>query len=354
MNLLITERIGHNSYITGLINAYKDAGIKIISGNSNFFHSNFSPDILHIHWPDTLYKWYNMADRDNKKQYEIVKNRLKWYKSNGTKIVHTIHDLFPHNKHNEVDIKFYDLVIQYADILVHHCNKSIEIIHKYYPNSKSKINIVCKHGDFLYDYKYVQQSDARKELQISKDKFVILNFGNQQKYKGIENINSIFNKSQIKNKFLLTAGNYSFTNHSKIQQLFKMIYNYYRQKRTYKSKKYFLKTVELDKIPIIFNSADIVLLGHKAGLNSGVLNMAATFGKPVVFPNIGCFEEQMIGWEYKSYKVNDINDAVAKVEYYNKLKNNSKFSFDNKRWLSENSWKIHVERILKTLQKLNV
>lgn len=349
MNILTTEKPGFNSYITSLIKTYIKIGHTVVCGGSNFFESNFVPDILHIHWPDRLYKWHVLADKDQNKQYDIVKSRLDFYKNSNVKIVHTIHDMHPHYEHNSIDRQFYELVIEYSDILVHHCNNSIEIMSKQYSRIKEKTNIVCRHGDYLVDYKDLTMEEARSNLNISYEKFVILNFGNQQWYKGFDNIEKIFSELKINEKFLVNAGNFSYSGFSTFGRELKKIHNYYKNKRNYKRKKYILKVIDLNQIPTLFNAADIVLLGHKHGLNSGVLNMAATFAKPVVFPSIGCFQEQMEKWEHKMYKVNNVSEAAKKVTEYYEMKKNKNFVFNNSNWLKENSWDNHCHKIINSI-----
>ena len=77
--------------------------------------------------------------------------------------------------------------------------------------------------------------------------------------------------------------------------------------------------------------------------------MAATFAKPVVFPIIGCFQEQMEKWQHKTYQVNNISEAVKKVSEYYTMKKNKKFVFDNSDWLEENSWDKHCQKIINTI-----
>ncbi|PID59191.1 MAG: hypothetical protein CR986_06860 [Ignavibacteriae bacterium] len=353
MKILITEKPGYNSYSISLIKAYQELGHTVVCDSSNFFSSNFIPDILHIQWPETLYKRYILCDDNMEQQLQIVRNKLDYFRNHNTKIIHTIHNIISHNTTTNIDIKFYKLFIEKADLLIHHCKKSIELTKNQYACAKKKKNIICKHGDFLIDYKSVDKNEAIKLLNIPKEKFVILNFGNQQKYKGIDNINKIFGKLKLKNKYLLNVGNYSYSGYSKLKKELMLLYNFYKEKRTFTHQKFIYKPIKISEIPLVFSAADVVLLGHNAGLNSGVLNMSATFSKPVVFPKIGCFTEQMEGWEHKSYSVNQTSEAVECIEHYAELKRKNEFIFDNRLWLKNNSWNKHVGNILNELEKIS-
>ena len=88
----------------------------------------------------------------------------------------------------------FELVINYSDLLCHHCKKSEEILNEHYPDSIRKINIVVPHGDYFLDFRQVSKEKARKKLGIPMDKFVILNFGKQIDYKNTDFLETVFRK----------------------------------------------------------------------------------------------------------------------------------------------------------------
>ena len=142
MNILITERPSENGYIESLINAYLRASHTVVCDVSNFFYSNYVPDILHIHWPESLYQWCSIEAVNEIEMQESIEERLLWYKRNGTTIIHTIHNLCPHDSKQSRDQDVFNLVIQYADLLVHHCAESINLTSDSYPDVSRKKNII--------------------------------------------------------------------------------------------------------------------------------------------------------------------------------------------------------------------
>ncbi len=349
MTVLLTENPGYNSYINSLIVAYQKAGLEVICGNNNFFWSNIKPDILHIHWPERLYKWY-VLKKDDEQQFNEIKKRLEWYKQNGSKIIYTVHNLLPHNsKTKEKDSDFYNLIIEYADLIHHHCPKSIEFVTEKFPKAKEKQNIVANHGDYLIDYRDEKKESARRKLGIPQESFVILNFGSQQHYKGSSIINETFSKLRIRNKFLLTAGNFRYDTFPFPKNYLLKALNYFREKNSSSAKKFILKPIPPKEIPVIFSASDVVFLGHTDGLTSGILNLAATFSKPVVFPDIGCFEYQMNKWIYEKYTVGNIQQAKIAIEkIHDKYKDDNSIP-DNTDWLQTNSWDNYVNTLLNKL-----
>ncbi len=351
MTVLLTENPGYNSYINSLIIAYQKAGLDVICGSNNFFWSNIKPDILHIHWPERLYKWY-VLKKEDEQQFEEIKKRLEWYKQNGSKIIYTVHNLLPHDSKNpNTDWKFYNLIIEYADLIHHHCPKSIEYVTEKFPEAKEKQNIVANHGDYLIDYREEKKETARIKLGIPRESFVILNFGSQQNYKGNSIINETFSKLSIKNKFLLTAGNFRYDTFPFPKNYILKILNNLREKNKSNVKKFILKPIPPKEIPTIFSASDIVFLGHTEGLTSGVLNLAATFQKPVVFPGIGCFEYQMNNWIYEKYAAGNVQQAKKAVEKLYGEYQNDNLTTDNTEWLKANSWKIYVNTLLQKIKQ---
>lgn len=350
MTVLVADDPGMNSYVTSLIEAYKDAGLNVICGWHNFFYSNIKPDILHIQWPEKIYNWYPFLTLSEKEKYNKIEERLKWYKENNVVILHTIHNIQPHIPEKlDFERSIFELIIKYSDILCHHCKKSIELLNQNYPGVLEKKNIITPIGDYSIDYKKLTKNEARQKLNIPENKFVILNFGSQAKYKNNNFLESIFKKLPIKEKYLLTAGNYGLGGYSKPAMIYHLIKKQVKMKLKYSNKKYFYKSVPPDDLPYYVNSADMFFLAHSKSLNSGVLPLAATFAKPVVFPDIGCFKEQMQDWIYESYEKDNLESAAVAInKMFSFIKNSAK-SFDNSLWLEKNSWKKHVQIILNSI-----
>jgi len=354
MTILIADEPVTNSYVTSLIEEYKKQGIKIICGSRNFFHTNFVPDVLHIQWPEKVYNTYPFSALPEKEKAERIEERLKWFKQNNAVIVHTIHNIKPHiPSQPDFEKEIFRMVISYSDLLVHHCSKSIEMLKKNYPEAESKINILNHHPDYLIDFREVKRTDARNKLKLDKKDFIILNFGNQKKYKNEDFIESVFKELPIKEKYLLTAGDFIYAGYKGFDSFKIKLRNKLREKINYRNRKYFYKKISPNDLPFFFSGADIIFLGHSKGLNSGILPLAATFAKPVVFPDVGCFKEQMAGWVFEAYASGDKKSAVQGIlNIYNEIKTNKEKNFDNSMWLEKNSWKIHVKKVLDQVEKL--
>ena len=356
MNILITESPSENGYIESLIQAYSKAGHTVICDAYNFYFSNFKPDILHIHWPERLYKWCPLQNVGPIDIYSVIQERLLWYKNNGTKIVHTIHNLKPHEHENPFEEKIYRLVMTYADVLVHHCAKSIDWVIAEYPDASNKINIICPHGDYLIHYKNINQSDARQQLGISQEKTVILNFGRQRPYKNENFIGEVFTKLNLPAKHLLIAGQFANPGSNFASRLYFHARNKIRTRFKHSQHKYIYQSIPTTDLPAILSSADIVFVGQRQGLNSGLLALAATYSKAVVCPEIGCFSESLSGWQHNTYEAGNIPDATrALLEICHQVEaiKQTDQELDNSQWLAEHSWDKHAATIVGTVKQIS-
>lgn len=355
MRILITEQPSDNGYIGSLVDTYQSKGHEVICGETNFFNSNVIPDILHIHWPERIHNWYFQPDTRIQEKTRILTDRFEWYRSHNTKIIHTIHNLRPHDKkNNDSDSDIFNLIISYSDILIHHCEKSVQLLQETYPSAKNKHHIICPHGDYLCHYKKMNKEAARRIHQIADDKLVVLSFGHQRPYKGESFILDAFSRFNETNKFLFTAGKFYFPSSNVFNRSFYKARNYFRQNLKSRDRKYCYRSVSINEIPSIFTSADIVFLGQSKALNSGVLAMAATYQVPVVCPDVGCFSEAVQDWTHELFTPNKVDEAAVALEKMtDRLRTHDDALLDNAAWLQKNSWSSHVNTILKTITQIS-
>jgi len=345
MKILLTDKpTADNDYIESLICAYSRAGHQVTAGAENFFFSDDLPDILHIQWPESLYQWNAPKGKTRDDVYRMIVERLDWYKSNGVTIINTIHNLAPHDSTQDSDREVYRQVLGHADILVHHCTDSIRLLAETYPAATGRANIVCSHGDYLIHHRSVDRNHARSHYGIPEDKLVILNFGRQRPYKNERFISTVFNQLAIKSKYLVIAGVFQYPGKGRWLR----IRNYLRKRYPYRNRKYIYRMFPVSELPDIISGADIIFLGQQNALNSGLLALAATYSKPVVCPDIGCFKQSMESWLCETFTAGDVDDAVRALQQMcNELPGPA--SLNNSDWLERNSWDSHVAGILKAL-----
>jgi hypothetical protein len=357
-SVLITEREGSgNFYVKLLVEEYQRAGYQVVYDAHNFLFSNFEPSFVHIQWPETIYLGSNSSFNGSSIIPQLEK-RFLWYKEKKIPIVHTVHNIEPHDLCDELDRRVFNCIVGNSDLIVHHGSVSIELVKNMYPASAKKKHIVCPHGP--YPTIRWDNEDARHRMLIPLDKFVILNFGVQRANKGGEFVLNVFRQLKLASSYLLTVGKIrparipeSYLKKAIVWFLLQMKMGLVRFDSFFaKNRKNICRAVSEDEVAQAFTASDVVFLGHTSGLNSGVLAMAASYKKPVVYPDIGNFKDQLSFWPLQEhYQVGDLQSAVSAI-YKIKKKIEEKCELNNTEWLDKNSWKIHVQKVIENLPEI--
>ena len=199
-------------------------------------------------------------------------------------------------------------------------------------------HIIAPHGS--YPVKSIPPIEHVKDkYDLPKNKIIFTNFGLQRSYKGRDFNFNVFQTLKNKDVCYFTVG--VLVNG---RQPFEISQEELIHRQVYKN-------IPSNEITDIIASTDVFFLGHSSGLNSGLISLAISYSKPIVFPDIGNFKEQAEGWEYfETYEVGNINSAVNAIErMLAKLQQNPISTADNSRWLHKNSWNNHVNKILNAL-----
>lgn len=221
----------------------------------------FRPDIVHLHSPlgglDFLY--------------------FNYVRSLGARVVYTAHDSTPLDRQpGWIDWARY----READaILVHTSSGVKELIARGIDGSKiAKIPL----GNYLQFCKAANMSKAQAKplLGLPADSRVVLFFGGIAPYKGLDNLIDAFAKLSIANPptYLVIAGR--TTDFAPYQR---QIERLDLTERVILDLKY----VPFSDFPKFFVSADLVALPYRRISQSGVLQLAYGFGRPVVVTNVG-------------------------------------------------------------------
>ncbi|TVQ66802.1 MAG: hypothetical protein EA360_04785 [Balneolaceae bacterium] len=350
MNILITERINaSNQYIELLASAYQTQGHQVIFDVQNFLFSDFLPDFIHIHWPEALYKWRHQL-KQNQDSTDLIRSRLNYFKTHHVPIAYTAHNLLPHKDVSDFDRDIYKIVIEAADILIHHGEKSIGLLKDSFDCAINKKHIICPHGP--YPFVEVDHEDAKSLFKLPADKLIFLNFGRQRQSKGPDFIQHVFHSLSDGNAFLFTIGPNPPANRTeKAIRLFKQNLQGKFPSLFRKSDEF--RDVNHNEIPAIFAASDAVFLGHRSGLNSGLIAHAISYKKPVVYPNLGNFREQTEGWPWAvEYEAGDADSATSAIsELITKMKTSPlPQNRDNSIWLERNSWDHYVSTVIREVQ----
>ena len=305
MKILITsEYESKNTYVKDIVDELRSYS-KIDTEVINFWDSDIFYDIIHIQWPEELFKWKSVTENDIKN----LQNRLQILRKKGSKIILTLHNKIPHRSQTSSDQNLYNFLYSEADAIVnlgkHSCN--------FYPNKK---NVVIYHPNYEKHIKI-------KKSKISKEN-IFFSFGNIRHIEEEQQIIKGFLKSKIPNSKLIISnsmiGRNPYFKEGKLS-LRKWLYIFYLRRLQKKNILFLNKKLNNEEINNYFNSADVVISPRIDNLNSGVVFMAFSFGKTVIGPNIGNIGEILQQTNNPTYKPQNI-ESIA---------NAMKMAIDNKR-----------------------
>ena len=252
------------------------------------------------------------------------------------------------------------MVFRFADVLVHHGKKSINMVVREFPQCADAQHIICSHGP--YPRVVVDGQKARAVYSVPQSKYVFLSFGLRRQYKGFDFTKQVFKRWSDRSCYLFTIGPkfLEHLNRGIIRQLAAGLGNRVESRlsqvtsRISRRERNIVRPVPNEEIPEVMAATDVLFLGHRAGLNSGLAVLGASYGKPVVLPDLGNFKEHLSDWPWhESYQAGNVDSAVealermrARIEQYPP----GAVAFDNTKWLDTNSWDKHVWNIVQAVQ----
>lgn len=195
--------------------------------------------------------------------------------------------------------------------------------------------------------KNIDVKKQKESLGFSKEDDVILFFGYVRKYKGLNILLDAFPdiiRSNPKAKLLIVGEFYDSAD------------KYYQQIDSLGIKehvKVIQKFVPNEDVGKYYSIADIVVLPYLSGTQSGVLNIAYGFGKPVLVTNVGGLAEDVIegktGYTVEPNNPSEITNSVKK--FFSERENiDFKSNIENK--LQENLFNKFPELVEKIMEDM--
>uniref|UniRef100_UPI00402972AC glycosyltransferase n=1 Tax=Prevotella sp. TaxID=59823 RepID=UPI00402972AC len=238
----------------------------------------YRPNLVHIQWfklPTLDYKYWMCI----KKIFHI-------------KIIHTAHNILPHNTGKTYQYIYGKIYKKLSDkIIVHTANTKLEICNLFQIED-NKVAVI-KHGLLCFKYdegiykKLCQESNLSKKIE---NKIVFTSLGEQSMYKGSDLILDVWLKTPELNQsnkcFLVIAGKFYKIDESEIK----------------KCKNVYIKNERISNEEYIYwvKHSSAYLLPYKTISQSGALLTMLSAHLPVIASNVGGISEPMtiadIGW----------------------------------------------------------
>lgn len=225
-----------------------------------------------------IMQWWSSSTAFNYLLLKII-NKLFFKR----KIIIEFHEILDPLENNIWILRVYvrlisKILFNNLDAYVVHSDYDRDLVHKVYNLKKEKV-FVIPHGP--YD-NYIKET----KIKENKKTFDILFFGLIRSYKGLEYLLEAFNKIQreLIGNFRLNIVGEIWDNKEKIYSMI--------EKSKYRNKiKLINKYVSDEDVNRYFTMADVVVLPYIRVSQSGVVQIAVSYGKPIIITNIGSLME---------------------------------------------------------------
>ncbi len=215
--------------------------------------------------------------------YRILTGILK---KHNIKIVFVCHNVFPHERF-PMDRKLTRMALKAGDEYILHAKGEVEDLLSIKPSAKIKVRVHPTYSVFNFDNLTVDE--ARKKLGIDSDVKVVLFFGFVREYKGLKHLLKAFfvlkNEFYVNDKMprLLVVGDFGENK----EEYLELIKNYGIEDCIAIVDGY-IPDKEVEKY---FSASNLVALPYESATQSGIVQIAYGFKKPVIVTNVGGLPE---------------------------------------------------------------
>jgi glycosyltransferase involved in cell wall biosynthesis len=251
-----------------------------------------------------------------------------------TKILVICDNVIPHERKpgDIIFTKYFLKTVNYFVVMSKSVQKDLE---KLIPNAENRLLFHPVYSNFG---NVVDKDEARKKLNLSAEK-VILFFGFIRKYKGLD---TLFNALSYLKDFNLTAviaGEFYTDKEEYIKLMDKLGIN--------DSVKLFNDFIPTSEVKYYFSAADVVVLPYKDATQSGIIQIANNFKKPVIATDVGGLGEIIHngknGYIVEKENPKKLSEAIKK--FYEEKKE-EEFSKNIQEESEKYSWERFVEGIM--------
>ena len=162
----------------------------------------------------------------------------------------------------------------------------------------------------VFDKSQLEKDDARKILNVAQNEFVLLFFGLIREYKGLKYLLKALSiiKNKIPNVKLYIVGDFGGEKDHYLKIIKDLnIENYILIEDAY---------VSDDDVEKYFTATDMVILPYESATQSGIVQIAYEFLKPVVVTNVGGLPEVVAdgktGYVVPPFNPEELGQAIVK------------------------------------------
>ncbi|WP_340103224.1 hypothetical protein [Rhodohalobacter sp. 8-1] len=236
--------------------------------------------ILHYHWLEC-------TDLKSAAGMIYKLTCISLFKAAGGRLVWTVHNKMPHdNKFRKLNYRIQMWMASRANLLHIHCKSAVEEISRFYNQPSSKFRVV-EHPTF--PSKKIERNNAIKRLreernlQLKKTDTLFIMFGNISAYKQIDKVCEMFSNLSLRKKLLIVGPvkKGQMPNFREIREFADHNENIFLDPHF----------IPEEMVPHYMNAADCVVFNYRQILTSGGVELARSYGRPILAPDMGCLSE---------------------------------------------------------------
>ncbi|MEI7586789.1 glycosyltransferase family 4 protein [Runella sp.] len=268
-----------NPFQYELVRYLRQQGMVVNVGKKYPLGSTFRA--LHQHQPDVIYyDWVHSFILGKSLFWSWIKSLIFVFEITYTrffyraKMVHTLHNLQNHARlWLGLEKVIYGFFLRNCSQIRVYSEETKKAAIERFGLKPERIKVI---QDLPYHFYYenkIGRKESRKRLNLNENDFVYLFFGELKPYKGIDNLLKAYAEIAQPNDRLIIAGkSYDAAYFASIKQ----------QADTIPSVTIFHRFIEDEEVQVFFNSADVIVLPFVRIDHSGSVDLAMSFGKPVI------------------------------------------------------------------------
>lgn len=260
--------------------------------------------VWHMHWPEHFLNKEAWVPAVLKMGALFI--LMSWARMRGMRIVWTVHNLGAHeHRHPRLEALFWRRFTNRLDGFLALSNGGLLAARERFPALRTLPGFVIPHGHYRGEYfAGCSRQQARSLLGISSSR-VLLFFGNIRPYKNVPELIRAFKSFPDRNTLLCIAG------HPSSAELAGLI----RSEAASDARiRLYLAHVPSERVHLLFNAADLVILPFTEVLNSGSALLALSFDRPVLVPAYGALSELQADVGHDWVRTYNGEIAVAEIQ----------------------------------------
>ncbi len=241
------------------------------------------PDVVHLHWQHRFFVPTGGGPFRAVLQTLLFFRDLNRLRRSGVRFVWTVHNVVNHERRYERWERFAcRRLARKVDEMTVHCRAARRTVAEAYGVDARDITVI-EHPHYREWYpEGIDRIEARERLRLPKSGRIFLHFGLIRPYKGIEDLLDAFSRLDEEDVHLVIVGR------AASPRLAGLISRHCQEDPRVRCE---LEYADDQRLVTYLSAADAVVLPYERLLTSGSAVLAASLGRAVVAPRLGCLKD---------------------------------------------------------------